>query len=87
MNDVRVEDREVGRIERAYLFGHFDSRGGFVLVVAPTLARALVAYVMLWGGAVPTGAGKAGPLHEELRIEPRATSVRTRGLGLFWPGR
>lgn len=44
MNDVPVDAREVGRIERAYLFSHFDSRGGSAFVVVPTLARALVAY-------------------------------------------
>jgi hypothetical protein len=44
MDDVRIEGREVGRIGRAYLFSHHDSRGGSVLVVAPTLARALAAY-------------------------------------------
>lgn len=44
MNDMRVPDREVGRIQRAYLFGHYDSRGGALLVVQPSLALALTAY-------------------------------------------
>lgn len=44
MNDVRVPGREVGRIERAHLFSHYDSRGGSMLVVVPTLAHALTAY-------------------------------------------
>lgn len=44
MSDVRAGGREVGRVERAYLFSHFDSRGGSSLVVVPTLARALAAY-------------------------------------------
>ena len=149
MDDVRVLAREVGRIDRTYLFSHFDSRGGSSLVVVPTLARALAAYAehfgiddeqlaadiaeedyvarytvivcdrplstvndgaelltsyreddggysfgvvqarwhdgsrgrwskwedtafaVLWTGAAPTVTGQAGPLREELRIEPR----------------
>ena len=46
---VRVEAREVGRIERAYLFSHYDSRGGSTLVVAKNLSRALVAYAASFG--------------------------------------
>lgn len=44
MDNVRIPEREVGRIGRAYLFSHFDSRGGSTLVVARNLSRALVAY-------------------------------------------
>lgn len=46
---VRVEERELGRIERAYLFSHYDSRGGSTLVVAKNLSRALAAYAASFG--------------------------------------
>jgi hypothetical protein len=46
---VQVGEREVGRIERAYLFGHYDSRGGSTLVVAKNLSRALVSYAASFG--------------------------------------
>ncbi len=49
MDEVRVHGREVGRIERAYVFGHYDSRGGSTLVVARNLSRALVAYAASFG--------------------------------------
>lgn len=161
MNDVRIEGREVGRIGRAYLFSHYDSRGGSSLVVIPTLARALTsyadqrgldeqtaadlaeedyvaryavivcdrpisladdgtellseycngggysfgviqarwyddarrhwstwedtAYAVLWTGALPTVAGQARPLPEELRIDVRDVGEDGWGLALFWP--
>lgn len=49
MGDVQTPEREVTRISRAYLFGHFDSRGGSTLVVARNLSRALVAYAASFG--------------------------------------
>lgn len=162
MDDVSVPGREVGRIGRAYLFSHYDSRGGSSLVVVPTLARALVAYAehlglddgqavadaaeedyvaryaiivcdrplsptddgavllvgyresdgyswgvtearwydqtrgrwsrwedtayaVLWVGDAPTVIGQAGPLREELRLEPRDVGEDAWGLALFWP--
>ena len=49
MDNVRVPEREVGRIERAYLFSHYDSRGGSTLVLGKNLSRALVAYAASFG--------------------------------------
>lgn len=49
MDNVQMPEREVARITRAYLFGHYDSRGGSTLVVAKNLSRALVAYALSFG--------------------------------------
>lgn len=49
MGNVQLPEREVGRIGRAYLFGHYDSRGGSTLVVERNLSRALVAYAKSFG--------------------------------------
>lgn len=49
MGDVQLPEREVARISRAYLFGHYDSRGGSTLVVARNLSPGLVAYAASFG--------------------------------------
>ena len=87
MNDVRVDGREVGRIDRAYLFCGHGSHGGSSLGVVPTLARALPAYSRpsALGCVAPTLTGHAGLLREQLRIDVGDVGEDAWGLALLWP--
>lgn len=42
-------DRIVQTIEKAFLFGHYDSRGGATLVIASNYIKALEAYMTAFG--------------------------------------
>lgn len=42
-------DRIVQTIEKAFLFGHYDSRGGAMLVIASNFIKALEAYAETFG--------------------------------------
>jgi len=42
-------ERAVQFVPRAYVFGHYDSRGGAALVVADTIAKAIVKYARVFG--------------------------------------
>ena len=52
MTQFTVKDgREKKRLQRAYFFGHYDSRGGAMLVLADNFVKALLKYAEGFGYA------------------------------------